>query len=446
MKGLYIFLSLLTCIGVQVFGQGVIVNEASNGPSGVKEYFELVVVGQTPLITCATVDLRGFVIDDNNGDFSGGPVAGAGIASGHLRFSPTGPWDAIPTGSIILIYNANDKNPAITIPDDPYDLLVPDSVYVIPHNNIDMEFSTCGLPVVTNANYTPCAYASPGIGDWTKIGIANSGDAFQVRTAAYTYFHGVSYGPAPMTGGPDGLLVSSGSGGGRNIFFDNNPSNDFRLAANFTFGTAGTADETPGLANNAANAAWITSLRCSAPVNFTLLSFTGSLSGSVVDLSWKTIRENGSLAFLIQKSTDGIAFHDLISVPAKGGVTTSVYAISDPNPAPRTYYRLAEVDLNGQMNYSAVIEVRLPASALEDLQVYPNPVSDQLSVSWSGSETATSVQLVDVCGRVVFTNTVTAVSGTNMVEIPVGNLPSATYSLVLSDGVTKLHRLVSVQH
>ena len=54
-----------------VFGQapGLYINEVSQGPSGSKEYVELVVVGTPTCFAIPTLDLRGWYIDDNNGIF-----------------------------------------------------------------------------------------------------------------------------------------------------------------------------------------------------------------------------------------------------------------------------------------------------------------------------------------------------------------------------------------
>ena len=76
----------------------------SNGDSAGREYIELVAIGPPGFEGCGPVDLLGFILDDNNGDFSGGAVPNAGIAFGHIRFSPSGPWSAVPAGAILLIY------------------------------------------------------------------------------------------------------------------------------------------------------------------------------------------------------------------------------------------------------------------------------------------------------------------------------------------------------
>jgi hypothetical protein len=81
--------------------EGVVINEISQG-SASKEYVELVVTG-TP---GTTIDLRGWIIDDNSGIFSAGYGTQLGIAPGHIKFSDICTWEKVPVGSIILLYNA----------------------------------------------------------------------------------------------------------------------------------------------------------------------------------------------------------------------------------------------------------------------------------------------------------------------------------------------------
>ena len=107
----------------------VAINEFSNGTTGAEEYVELVVTG-TPACGACT-DISGWIVDDNNGYFE--PGHGSGIASGHMRFANVPQWQCINIGSIILIYNNDDKNPLIPA-DDPTDA---DSncVYILPHDH-----------------------------------------------------------------------------------------------------------------------------------------------------------------------------------------------------------------------------------------------------------------------------------------------------------------------
>ncbi|HNF48545.1 MAG TPA: lamin tail domain-containing protein [Chitinophagales bacterium] len=166
--------------------EGVVINEISQGSAN-KEYVELVITG-TP---GTTMDLRGWIIDDNSGIFSGGYGTQLGIAPGHIKFSDICTWEKVPVGSIILLYNASDKNVSITIPDDPTDGNL-DYTYVVP---IYASATTCAAMATSNLyfssdcdkpnnvsydQYTPPVYTNV---DWNAMQLRNGGDAVQVRSS-----------------------------------------------------------------------------------------------------------------------------------------------------------------------------------------------------------------------------------------------------------------------
>jgi gliding motility-associated-like protein len=261
----HILIFIATFIAYSGFGQGIVINEISNGTAGAQEYFELIVIGPP----CTTVDLREWIVDDNNGDFAPGglPNPGAGIADGHIRLVNAAVWSAVPVGSIILIYNETDKNPAITLADDPNDANG-DLVYIMPADHINLE--KCDVTPFSNPSpgssaYGGCAYTQPA--GYSYLGLRNGGDAAQTRTPAGAAFHGISYGD--IIGGPNNMLVSNTSGGGQYYFFnDNNLYN----VANYSQGAASGGGETPGTPNNIANSDFIDSLRSSTSI---ALNITG---------------------------------------------------------------------------------------------------------------------------------------------------------------------------
>ncbi len=55
----------------------LIINELSQGPSGNKEYVELLVTGTPTCGGANTVDLRGWIIDDNNSWHASGSGSGS---------------------------------------------------------------------------------------------------------------------------------------------------------------------------------------------------------------------------------------------------------------------------------------------------------------------------------------------------------------------------------
>lgn len=253
---------------------GLIINEISKGPSGQKEYVELLVTG-TP---GSTVDLRGWTLDDNNGDFSGGPTTGVGINAGHFRFDNHCTWERVRVGSLIVLYNENDPNATLPPTTDATDGDL-DFLYVVPVRNA----GACGSVIGTSGDYfdgncaspseTSAAYTAASVGPrWSQISISNAADAIQLRQPANpapTLYHGISFATSGMspvnaanhpnyaTQGTDALFFQ---GANQSYFFGNTNGNDFRSKSNWG-AQAGSGQETPGTPNGVRNGQFIESLR-----------------------------------------------------------------------------------------------------------------------------------------------------------------------------------------
>ncbi|MBK8151954.1 MAG: hypothetical protein IPK61_02030 [Saprospiraceae bacterium] len=138
-------------------GGGIIVNEFSQGQSGNREWVELLVVGQS----CSTVNLNGWILNDN--DLSCGS---AGIAPGYIWFDSSRPgctcdFSAVPVGSRIIIYNEEEKETCLPA-DDPCDSNG-DKVYILPANHPCL--ATC-----YNSDAFPCPGANTNPGAYNKVG------------------------------------------------------------------------------------------------------------------------------------------------------------------------------------------------------------------------------------------------------------------------------------
>ncbi|MFA6056821.1 MAG: gliding motility-associated C-terminal domain-containing protein [Taibaiella sp.] len=232
----------------------LIINEFSQGPGGAQEYIELVVVGQRNCAGDSCVDIRGWMIDDNNGWY--GAASGQGIAPGHIRFSNDANWSCVPYGSIILLYNLGDKNPAITMVDDPTDANN-DNVYVLPSVSalIEGAVTTPISPSSLTYSYPSSTVYSPSPA-WSAIGLANTGDAVIVIDPATpgAAHHSIAYGN--LTSGASAVIQKATSGGSKNYYLTDD---QYTLSASYNVGNA-PADETPGAANNPTNATWINSM------------------------------------------------------------------------------------------------------------------------------------------------------------------------------------------
>jgi Secretion system C-terminal sorting domain len=440
--------------------QGLMINEISNGPAGSQEYIEFVVVGATLTPNCGPIDVRGWIFDDNNGDFSCGACAGTGIANGHQRFGNLPVWSAVPTGSIIVVYDPAVKNTRIPA-DDRDDTVVPDGVYILPSNDPSLEASAtpCGggnLPTglgacsacTGNPAYTGVCYTA-GLSN-TNWGLRNSGDAAQVRRPNGTYFHGLGYGTAAslISGGPDGLMMP-GDGSGRCYSFANPLNDDFRAVGNFVTGTVASNAETPGLGNSANNLLWLASLKVACPL---AVAYQQELSGRPLGttnlLQWATATEVNAELWEVLRSDDlNEGFHTIGTVAAMGNSSRTVpYRFTDTRPLRSTaWYQLRQHDKNGASTMTSIIEISNPEIVGASLEVWPNPSEGVFKLRGALQQNG-SLQVLDALGRVVYQASVEATDGVFAQDLDLSSLPQGQYVLQLRGDQSLLSRRIMLLH
>ncbi len=335
-------LSFILLMPFSVFAQ-LVINEISQGESGSKEYVELVVIGDNTGCSTDSVDIRGWIIDDNNGWHAAG--SGNGIAQGHMRFANIPQWEKVPVGALIVIYNHNDVNPLLP-PADPDDTLPNNCVYVVPGNSNTLERNT-SIPVV-NGNM---GYGGPYTagGNWTTTGMANADDTYQIIDPANltTWYHAVSWGSNHDASANPGKITFAGSAAGDVIYMSNASSNDPFDQTNWTNisinnGDGSQAnDETPGFGNSVANSLWIDTLRngcmpflpASTPMDDEICegeSSTLTASGGGT-YEWSDMSTNANLT--VTPAADQTY---TVTVSSNYGCTTSIEipVIVHPNPIP----------------------------------------------------------------------------------------------------------------
>ena len=318
MKYTLLFFTLLL-LGSSASAQ-LIINEVSQGPSGTKEYVELLVTG-TP--TCGgsnTVDLRGWIIDDNNSWHGAG--SGTGIAAGHVRFDSIPMWANVKIGSLVLIYNDADTSGAVSALSVDSTDSNSDCVYVIPISSSVLLKNTT-LPA---SNGSMTTYAVQGTvyspnGTWIILGMANSTDAFHtVSPANYAIpYHAIGW-------GGNNLLTNvyyASSQGGKVICMTNAISNDPFDSNNFV-DTAAATEETPGAPNNAANAAWIQSMNNNCqPFVTPTVSFNNPTPLTCSNTSTVIIASSGTNGAIFNWSNGIIGSNDTVNTGGTYYVTVS---------------------------------------------------------------------------------------------------------------------------
>jgi hypothetical protein len=169
------------------------------------------------------------------------------------------------------------------------------------------------------------------------------------------------------------------------------------------------------------------------PLPVELMSFNAQAKGENVRLLWKTSWEEDNDFFTIQKSLNGTTFDSIGRVEA--GITD--YEFVDTQASQGTnYYRLRQIDFNGDYSYSKIASVLV--TNYTSLKFYPNPVVDWLFVETSGLND--EVHLLNMIGENIMTIDENSRSQ-NSIKIKMEALPAGVYFLKTRNTAHKVLKL-----
>ncbi|WP_425391371.1 T9SS type A sorting domain-containing protein [Ekhidna sp.] len=138
------------------------------------------------------------------------------------------------------------------------------------------------------------------------------------------------------------------------------------------------------------------------PLPVELISFKVELSNNQAKLLWVTAQEINNDYFEIEHSNDGLIFEVIGSVDGNGTVST----VSNYSFTHRTlktgfnYYRLKQVDYDGQFEYSEIKRISLGAFEDVSVNIYPNPTTNQTNITINDGM-ATSIELITLNGTIL---------------------------------------------
>lgn len=136
------------------------------------------------------------------------------------------------------------------------------------------------------------------------------------------------------------------------------------------------------------------------PLALTFGNISADNAGEKNVVQWNTLNEEAGNYFIVERSEDGRSFRQIGKVAGKG--MAADYAFDDVQPATGVnYYRVAMVALNGHTIYSRVVSAGMDMTRF-NVAVYPNPVSDVLTVKVSGGNLeGATIEVRDVTGRLL---------------------------------------------
>lgn len=111
------------------------------------------------------------------------------------------------------------------------------------------------------------------------------------------------------------------------------------------------------------------------------LQLYGWVVGQTAQLQWKTLSEQNSSHFVVERSADGRLFEAVGKVNAAGNSqVASQYGYQQSGLALGTYYyRLRQVDKDGRSTISKVVVLKVSGAAT--ITLYPNPVKSAVSIA-----------------------------------------------------------------
>jgi len=165
------------------------------------------------------------------------------------------------------------------------------------------------------------------------------------------------------------------------------------------------------------------------PVRF--IAFNASCQGDKVELSWKTAQEQNSSHFNIEKSEDGIRWTAIGNLPAAGNsASEKSYSFTVNQPVQNSFYRVAEYDLNGRVQYTNVL--RPSCNVTDVFNLWPNPSHDIVFVNiLSANESQGMIKVFDSKGGLVKVQKAPVSRGNNLISVDMKSIPKGVYSLTV---------------
>lgn len=175
-----------------------------------------------------------------------------------------------------------------------------------------------------------------------------------------------------------------------------------------------------------------------------LLNFEVKKSGSEIKINWKTATEKNNAGFVLEVSPDAQNFRRVAFVPAqenKNSATTH-YTYLDPAKG-RTgthYYRLKQIDLNGQETTYEMKSVYFMEATLK-ATIFPNPVQQVFEIMiMAEKKKDVNLWVADKFGKKILQSKVTLEKGVNRIPIHLNqDYPGGLYFLHVNSEDNQQH-------
>ncbi len=171
-----------------------------------------------------------------------------------------------------------------------------------------------------------------------------------------------------------------------------------------------------------------------------LVSITAQqLNANSGEVNWQVGDQLNVNHYELYKSTDGVNFTIYVG-SVNGSDNINAYSITDDDLYPDgvNYYRLKEVDNDGTVHYSSIVTINPAPNTSNNIEIYPNPVADELYISKPQNTVIKGALIIDAIGQ-----TLMEVNSFNNItnSIQLNNLPTGFYELKVIDSKNQVTNL-----
>lgn len=170
------------------------------------------------------------------------------------------------------------------------------------------------------------------------------------------------------------------------------------------------------------------------PVN--LISFELRSSNHSVSLTWVTDQEKNNKLYTIERSEDNSNFISVGEVKGSSSIELrNTYSFTDYAVGSGTYYyRLKQTNLDGTSTYTEIKKVKIVLNQSDGFEIYPNPVSDDVTISSTTSSDQLMLKLLDLQGGLRLKQAGNISSLNQALNTLLPKLAAGTYLIQLNEG------------
>ena len=153
----------------------------------------------------------------------------------------------------------------------------------------------------------------------------------------------------------------------------------------------------------------------------------------IVKTEWSTASETNNDYFSIERSKNATEFEQVGTVQGEGNSNTTLnYVFYDEHPFTGiSYYRLRQVDFDGQYSHSEIRSVYIKTH--EIISIYPNPAGEYIQYLVASEDGSTVItKIIDILGREVLRTEETIEPGITVRKISTAAFSNGSYLLQIS--------------